>query len=317
VIPQALTWYATKGGVGKSTHCANHAVMNAAGGWRVLVVDLDPQGNMARLLGFDARHGGADDGGAELLAAFKDRRPPTVLRDVGGRARLDALPGGPAAGELLDLLGLRAMQGQPVSQALDEILAPIASDYQLILIDLPPTWSLLHVVALSTVRFVVIPAEPGDLQIDGVAHALNHVAEIQARQNPDLEVLGIAVGKYRRGATRRMAEGRADLGALLTDMDAPDIEVFEPWIRHTDAAEEMLRRGRVALEHEGIAEEARRRRFEWLRTRNGDQPPSLNVDGARGLADDYAAVIATVNDRFRSRLGASRARMAAVAEAGR
>jgi chromosome partitioning protein len=317
VIPQSLTWYATKGGVGKSTHCANHAVMNAAGGWRVLVVDLDPQGNMARLLGFDARHGGGDDGGAELFAAFKEQRAPAVLRDVGGRAGLDALPGGPAAGELLDLLGLRAMQGHPVSQALDEILAPLASDYHLILIDLPPTWSLLHVVALSTVRFVVIPAEPGDLQIDGVAHALNHVAEVQARQNPDLEVLGVAVGKYRRGATRRMAEGRTDLESLLVDMEAPDLEVFEPWIRHTDAAEEMLRLGRVAIEHERIAEEARRRRFEWLRTREGAQPPSMNVDGARGLADDYAAVISTVNARFRARLGASRDTVAAAAEGGR
>lgn len=171
--------------------------------------------------------------------------------------------------------------------------------------------------ALSAVRFVVTPAEPGDLQIDGVAHALNHVAEMQARQNPDLEVLGVAVGKYRRGATRRMAEGRADLGGLLTDMDVPDLEVFEPWIRHTEAAEEMLRLGRVAIEHERIAEEVRRRRFEWLRSREGEQPQSLNVDGARGLADDYAAVISAVNDRFRSRLGASRVTMAAVAEAGR
>ena len=317
MIPQALTWYATKGGVGKSTHTANHAVMNAANGWRVLVVDLDSQGNMARLLGYDARHGGDDDGGAELFAAFTERRPPRVLGAVAGRAGLDVVPGGPAAGELCDLLGFQAVRGVPVVRSLEEILAPLSTDYDLVLVDLPPTWSLLHVVALATVHFVVIPAEPGDLQIDGVAHALNHVADVSAQHNPDLDVLGVVVGKYRRQATRRMAEGRAELEALLQTMEAQALPIYEPWIRHTEAAEEMLRLGRVAIEHEQIAEEARRQRLEWLRSgRHGAAPPTLNVDGTRGLADDYADVLARLNADLHRRLAADRD-VAVAAEGGR
>jgi cellulose biosynthesis protein BcsQ len=315
VIPQALTWYATKGGVGKSTHTANHAVMNAANGWRVLVVDLDSQGNMARLLGYDARHGGGDDGGEELFAAFKERRSPRVLRSVGGRERLDAVAGGPAAGELCDLLGFQAVRGVPVVRFLDDVFAPLAPEYDLILLDLPPTWSLLHVVALAAVHFVVIPAEPGDLQIDGVAHALNHIVEVQAQHNPDLDVLGVVVGKYRRGATRRMAEGRAELEALLEAMAAEALPVYEPWIRHTEAVEEMLRMGRVAIEHEQIAHEALRRRLEWLRSgREGAPPPTLNVEGTRGLADDYAAVLSRINGDMHARLAA---REPVAAEGGR
>jgi cellulose biosynthesis protein BcsQ len=316
VIPQALTWYATKGGVGKSTHTANHAVMNAANGWRVLVVDLDSQGNMARLLGYDARHGGGDDGGAELFAAFNQRRRPRVLTNVGGRDGLDVVPGGPAAGELGDLLGFQAVRGANVVRAVEELLAPLAGDYDLVLLDLPPTWSLLHVVALATVHFVVIPAEPGDLQIDGVAHALNHVAEVQAQHNPDLAVLGVVVGKYRRQATRRMAEGRTELQTVLRTMEA-DVPIYDPWIRHTEAVEEMLRMGRVAIEHERIAEEARRQRLEWLRSgRHGDAPPTLNVDGTRGLADDYSEVLATLNAAITARLGAD-SDVVAVAGRGR
>ena len=315
MIPQALTWYATKGGVGKSTHTANHAVMNAANGWRVLVVDLDSQGNMARLLGYDARHGGGDDGGAELFAAFTGRRPPRVLTSAGGRPGLDVIPGGPAAGELSDLLGFQAVRGTPVVRALEELLAPLAGDYDLILLDLPPTWSLLHVVALAAVHFVVIPAEPGDLQIDGVAHALNHIADVTAQHNPDLDVLGVVVGKYRRQATRRMAEGRAELETVLRTMGA-DIPIYEPWVRHTEATEEMLRMGKVAIEHEQIAEEARRQRLAWLSSgRQGAAPPTLNVEGTRGLADDYAEVLAKVNADIHQRLHPLAE--AALAEGGR
>lgn len=307
MIPQALTWYATKGGVGKSTHTANHAVMNAANGWRVLVVDLDSQGNMARLLGYDARHGGGDDGGAELFAAFNGRRPPRVLRSVGGRSGLDVVAGGPAAGELGDLIAFQAVKGTNIVRSLEEILGPLAVDYDLVLLDLPPTWSLLHTVALATVHFVVIPAEPGDLQIDGVAHALNHVAEVAAQHNGRLDVLGVVVGKYRRQATRRMAEGRSELDAVLATMEAA-VPIYEPWIRHTEAVEEMLRMGRVAIEHEQIAEEARRQRLEWLRGgRHGDAPPSLNVDGTRGLADDYTEVLAKLNADITARLTADQA----------
>ena len=223
---------------------------------------------------------------------------------------------GPAAGELGDLLGFQAVRGANVVRTLEEILAPLAVDYDLVLLDLPPTWSLLHVVALATVHFVVIPAEPGDLQIDGVAHALNHVAEVQAQHNTALDVLGVVVGKYRRQATRRMAEGRTELEAVLRTMEV-DLPIYEPWIRHTEAVEEMLRMGRVAIEHEQIAEEARRQRLDWLRSgRHGDAPPNLNVDDTRGLADDYTEVLAKLNADITARLGAED-NVAMAAEGGR
>lgn len=79
----------------------------------------------------------------------------------------------------------------------------------------------------------------------------------------------------------------------------------------------MLRTGRIAIEHEQIAEEARRQRLEWLRSgRHGDAPPRLNVDGTRGLADDYAEVLARLNADITARVVADEP-VALAAEGGR
>jgi Mrp family chromosome partitioning ATPase len=106
VIPQALTWYATKSGVGKSTHTANHAVMNAANGWRVLVVDLDSQARRVALPRLLDR--GADDEGSWIVtaglageSAVEERwkaLPATAVEAIGRGLRLfhdSSIPAGP------------------------------------------------------------------------------------------------------------------------------------------------------------------------------------------------------------------------------
>ena len=88
MIPTVLMLTTAKGGVGKSLLSSNLAALAAAGGWRVLAVDLDEQGNLALDLGYADR----SDQGANLMDAIQQR---DTLRPVEGvRERLDVVPGG-------------------------------------------------------------------------------------------------------------------------------------------------------------------------------------------------------------------------------
>ena len=94
-IPNTIAFANGKGGVGKTSLSANCGGLAAAGGWRVLILDLDPQGNLARDLGYDV----AD--GQDLLNALITGTEPPLLKDV--RPGLDVVPGGPT---LADIQGL-------------------------------------------------------------------------------------------------------------------------------------------------------------------------------------------------------------------
>ena len=123
-----------KGGVGKTSVTANVAGIAALSGWRVLTVDLDPQGNLGTDLGYT--QAGASDQGAGLMAAIRDGSALTPLRNV--RPGLDAVPGGDHMDGLMTVLAPRLLDESAPATAIADALASLAEDYDLVLLDCPP-----------------------------------------------------------------------------------------------------------------------------------------------------------------------------------
>ena len=303
MIPSGFVWYSTKGGATKSTHTAHHAVLSAQSGWKVLVLDLDPQGNQARLLGFYDNE--EWDGGAGLVAAAKGERPLQVIkRDPElGEGVVDVVGGGQEAAELDAVFQMALAQGR--SYLLQEMLEPLADQYDLILFDLPAKPSALQTMTLSTAHYMVMPVGPGDdTHLDGINGAVKMYGNLRRGWNPHLEILGVVIGPW---DSRSNELGGVE--ARITDIVAGTVPVLRPVTRLCPGvARDLVRLGLTAPELDQLAKEAKRRRLAWLRQRGKggegvDEPgPETFKDAAR-LAADYRSLIKTVNSKFSERQG--------------
>jgi chromosome partitioning protein len=275
-----------KGGVGKTSLTANVAGLAALAGHRVLAVDLDQQGNLARDLGYQPGDG------EPLLGAVVGGRPAPVLDDV--RPGLDVVPGGPAVGDLLGIAFTRSGRGgKDLADLLQSSLAPVVGRYDLILVDTPPGERLLVEATLAIASYVVIPTRSDDGSIDG----LERVAErcIAARErNPGLTLLGVCLfGVGSR--SRRLTEGTREAVAEVLGGSAP---VFDSQIRHLEsAAVDARRQGLLVHELETATAEARRGRLAALRARRRPDDDLLTRD-ASALAGDYEALARELMSRI-------------------
>jgi len=180
-----------KGGVGKTTTAINLGTALAAVGERVVVIDLDPQGNASTGLGVDERPLSTFDvlnGQATLTAA---RVPTNVPRLSIVPATIDLMSfereAGAATGRhyrLRDCLTAMAAEEAP----------DLATSY--ILIDCPPSLNLLTVNALAAADAVLVPLQCEFYALEGLAQLLSTVEEIRARLNPKLEIHGIVLTMY-------------------------------------------------------------------------------------------------------------------------
>lgn len=267
-----------KGGVGKTSLTANVAGLAAMAGHQVLAVDLDPQGNLARDLGYEP----AD--GEPLLQALVGGRTVPVLKDM--RPGLDVVPGGPAVGDLMGIAFARSGRGgKDLADLLFAAFAPLVSGYDLVLVDTPPGERLLVEAALAIASYVVIPTRSDDASFDGLERVAERCVAARKR-NPGLELLGVCLfGVGSR--SRRLAESARDvIGQVLGDA-AP---VFEAQIRHLEsAAVDARRQGLLVHELETAAANARRGRLAALRARRRPEDDLLTRD-ATGLAGDYEAL---------------------------
>jgi chromosome partitioning protein len=274
-----------KGGVGKSTLTANLAGLAALSGWRVLAVDLDRQGNLARDLGYLDR----SDNGASLVDAMEGTGPLTVLENV--RDNLDVIAGGRRIDHVVAYLQVEMARGRLAALArLEEALAVIAGKYDLVLLDSAPGEALVHLAAARTARAVLIPTKTDDASIDG----LSPVGEVLANQkdaNPDIEVLGVVIMFAPAGATRLIAEARRK----LEEIAGGDFAVFETTIRSVPAIADACREtGKLAHEYESEAGTAEP--F-WKALRAGRRVKTFSP-AAPNLAGDYQALTREILQRF-------------------
>lgn len=275
-----------KGGVGKTSLTANVAGLAAGAGHRVLAVDLDQQGNLARDLGYEPGDG------EQLLQAFIAGLPVPVVKDV--RPGLDVVPGGPAVGDLLGIAFARSGRGgKDLADVLFTSLAPVVGEYDLVLVDTPPGERLLVEAALAVASYVVIPTRPDEGSLDGLERVAERCEAARAR-NPDLALLGVCLfGVGSR--SRRLADGTRQSVSELLGGSAP---VFDAQVRHLEsAAVDARRQGLLVHELESAATAARKGRLAALRARRRPEDDLLTRD-ASGLAEDYEALAREIMSRI-------------------
>lgn len=269
-----------KGGVGKTTITANIGGMLAASGYRVLLVDMDPQGNLAEELGYTDSD--ANDDGmalAQTLVFGTAAQPALNIRE-----NLDVLIGGSHLDMAAAGLTLKA-QKDPIAAkaALATSLQELSEDYDLIFIDCPPGQETLQQAALAAARWALIPVKTDASSRKGlrdVARRLDAVVGL----NPDLDLLGIVLFGVNRSA-KRVSENARE--AIRNDLGS-GAPIFTTSIRHAEAsAQESRERGLLAFE----LEEAVLAAPKWWEIRRG----STSHDGPRsrsavGVAEDFQAL---------------------------
>jgi len=182
-----------KGGVGKTTSAISLGAYLGYFGQRVLLIDLDPQANATSSLGIDKRN--VKNGAYEILLG---RHPvgPQILHNP--RFKLSILPSSPAlAGAEVELIELSGRE-----RRLREALSVAVDRYDYILIDCPPSLSLLTINGLVAARDgVVIPVQCEYLALEGLGQLSQTINRIQVSLFPDLTIRGVILTMF-DGRTR-------------------------------------------------------------------------------------------------------------------
>lgn len=189
---RVLTISNQKGGVGKTTTAVNLAAALARQGARVLVIDLDPQGNASTALGVEHR--------AETPSVYEVIINDMPMSDVVQKSpEFGALFCVPAtihlAGAEIELVSLVARE-QRLRRALDLYLGEMAEPYDYVFIDCPPSLGLLTINAFVAAREVLIPIQCEYYALEGLSQLLKNIALIEKHLNPDLVVSTILLTMY-------------------------------------------------------------------------------------------------------------------------
>lgn len=186
-MTQILALANQKGGVGKTTSAVNIAAWLAQSGYQVLLIDIDPQGNATSSIGVDKHSLEATTYDAILQQRTLDE---CLVRNV--RPGLDLLPSNEVlAGAEVELVDAQRREFQ-LHRAIDSSEA----DYDVVIIDCPPSLGLLTVNALSAARGVVIPIQCEYLALEGLMQLINTIDLVKRRLNPRLDVLGVLMTMY-------------------------------------------------------------------------------------------------------------------------
>jgi chromosome partitioning protein len=199
LVSETIACANQKGGVGKTTTVVNLATYLAHNGRRVLVLDLDPQGNATSGLGVD-RESLAET----AYEAMVDGRPLADLVVATGTVGLDLVP---------SAIGLAAVEIELAAtpqreRRLARVLAGFAGAYDHVLIDCPPSLGLLTVNALTAADRVLIPLQCEYYALEGLGQLLATIDLVRDNLNPDLAVDGVVLTMY--DARTRLSSDVAD-----------------------------------------------------------------------------------------------------------
>jgi chromosome partitioning protein len=171
-----------KGGVGKTTTTVNLAAGLSKVGQRVLVVDLDPQGNATMGSGVDKRK-------LELTVydVLLENASITEARTRAEKAGYDIVGANrELAGAEVELVDLERRD-----QRLKTALTAVANDYDFVLIDCPPSLSMLTLNGLCSAHGVVVPMQCEYFALEGLSDLVNTIKQVHANLNPELKVIGL------------------------------------------------------------------------------------------------------------------------------
>ena len=230
-----------KGGVGKTTTCANLGIGLAQTGKKVLLIDGDPQGSLTISLG----HPQPD-------------KLPFTLSDAMGRILMDE-PLRPGEGILhhpegvdlmpadIQLSGMEVSLVNAMSRetTLKQVLANYSKDYDHILLDCSPSLGMLTINALTAADRIVIPVQAQYLSAKGVEQLLGTVARVKRNINHKLKIDGVLL---------TMVDSRTnnskEIASLLRSTYGPKIKVFDTEIPRSVRAAEISAEGKSIFEHD-------------------------------------------------------------------
>ena len=204
-----------KGGVGKTTTTVNIAAALSMGGLRVLVIDLDPQGNASTALGVEHRQAA---GVYEVLMG--DAQISEVIQKVAGFPALDCVPSNTSlANAEINLVSMVARELQ-LKAAIDEISA----NYDYIFIDCPPSLGLLTINAFAGSKELLIPIQTEYYALEGLSQLLETYSVVKKRLNPSLNLSTIVLTMFdsrTRLSNDVAANVRAHFPVELIDIPIP------------------------------------------------------------------------------------------------
>ena len=243
-----------KGGVGKTTTAINLGAALAAAGQKVLILDLDPQGNASTGLGIEAK-----DRDLTTYDLILDGAP---LADVVHRTSVDGLWIAPATTDLSSADIEMVENENRVFMLKDAISGAVTRPYDLILIDCPPSLNLLTVNAMVAADAVLVPLQSEFFALEGLSQLMLTIREVRQSANPGLRIEGVVLTMYdgRNNLSRQVEEdARETLGELVYSTliprnvrlsEAPSFSIpvmqYDPDSRgataYHDLAEELLTR---------------------------------------------------------------------------
>ena len=251
-LPRVIAIANQKGGVGKTTTTVNLGAALAELGFRVLVLDLDPQGNATTGLGLNPR----DVEGSVYDVLLSD----ATLNDIIEPTNLKNLFVAPAT---IDLAGAEIELVPVMSRELrlKKAIDAVRDDYDIVMIDCPPSLGLLTVNGLAASDDVIVPIQCEYYALEGLGQLLRNVGLVQANLNPSLDVRGIVLTMYdarTKLADQVVSEVRAYFGEKVYETVVPrtvrlseapsfgqPIIVFDPTSRgakaYRDLAKEVSR----------------------------------------------------------------------------
>lgn len=191
-----------KGGVGKTTTSVNVAACLGAAGFKTLLVDMDPQANATSAIGVSPH-----DLENSIYQNLLNLSEPSPIDLTERCANLYLLPG------TEDLAGaeIELLDADDRDMRLKSVLEKRAGDaYDFIIIDSPPSLSLLTLNVLNAAQWALIPVQSEYLALDGLTRIINIIQRVQQGSNPDLQLLGVALTLY-DGRTRLAQEVQAEL----------------------------------------------------------------------------------------------------------
>ena len=171
-----------KGGVGKTTTTVNLAAGLAKVGQRVLLVDLDPQGNATMGSGIDKRQ--LELSVYDVLLESASIAEAVIKADKCGYDVLSA--NRELAGAEVELVQLEHRD-----QRLKNALAVVDADYDFVLIDCPPSLSMLTLNGLCSAHGVIVPMQCEYFALEGLTDLVNTIKQVHANLNPDLQIIGL------------------------------------------------------------------------------------------------------------------------------